>query len=736
MTQANDTYGEYDRQTEFRREEQHLETVVGTIDATIKNHQDRESVYAGDAKAADIVKELLDTSNEKKHEVRNRPYFGRIDYLTGADGDIKTIYIGDININHEDPRYFISSRNAPIASLYYRPADGSFETPRGKIPASVYLKRTLMIEDAQLNDFDDVLRLPTGRGQAATTSSRAIDERLAALGGGELADAVETIQPEQYEQIASAQKPVLIVQGAAGSGKSLIGLHRIDFILSPFSNIGSLRRPTAERVIMFGPSPAFLRYVSGLLPGLGVQRVRQTTVSQWLLSKFSARVTLSTRDRVFDDLMNNRRKLTGEEIEAHLFKTGLKMKRLIDNYVGRLGREVRSRVGNQSGISVAGYAGAPDVELSASSLKSRVREAFEAHAEPNVARAYFANVLAGEWAMSLPPRFPRELEMFAEGRRLVEEALNPVWERIDFRTEYVKLVSSPAEIASHARKGDVDPVLTGEIAKSAPSGAGQALGNTDLAAALYLDYALNGYQSERLEHVVVDEAQDVSPLEITLMQMHSANKSFTILGDLRQSVLPYKSVANWNQIASLFDRDEVSRLDSRLTYRSTRQITQYANRILQGLPERTRTPIAYGRGGARPALVRSINARGMGKAIAEAVRDLTARSDIRTVAVLTKWQQTARDLGKVLIEHGIGEVGVLNREEEIKTDVVVSPIILTKGLEFDAVVVANVGKNNFNETEFDRMLLYLACTRARHHLEIHWHGTRSPIVPDVERLRR
>ena len=126
----------------------------------------------------------------------------------------------------------------------------------------------------------------------------------------------------------------------------------------------------------------------------------------------------------------------------------------------------------------------------------------------------------------------------------------------------------------------------------------------------------------------------------------------------------------------------------------------------------------------------------MGKVIAEAVRELTARSDVRTVAVLTKWQQTARDLGKVLIEHGIGEVGVLNREEEIKTDVVVSPIILTKGLEFDAVVVANVGKNNFNETEFDRMLLYLACTRARHHLEIHWHGTRSPIVPDVERLRR
>ena len=64
----------------------------------------------------------------------------------------------------------------------------------------------------------------------------------------------------------------------------------------------------------------------------------------------------------------------------------------------------------------------------------------------------------------------------------------------------------------------------------------------------------------------------------------------------------------------------------------------------------------------------------------------------------------------------------------------VSPIILTKGLEFDAVIVANARKDNFNETDFDRMLLYLACTRARHQLEIHWYGTRSSIVPDVARL--
>ena len=77
---------------------------------------------------------------------------------------------------------------------------------------------------------------------------------------------------------------------------------------------------------------------------------------------------------------------------------------------------------------------------------------------------------------------------------------------------------------------------------------------------------------------------------------------------------------------------------------------------------------------------------------------------------------------------------MLTQGSVIATDLTVSPIILTKGLEFDAVIVANAAKGNFNESDFDRMLLYLACTRARHHLQIHWYGSRSPIVPDVARL--
>ena len=104
-----------------------------------------------------------------------------------------------------------------------------------------------------------------------------------------------------------------------------------------------------ERVIMFGPSSAFLKYVSGLLPGWESERVRQTTVAKWMLGQFSSRVTRSTGDKLFLDLMNNRRKLTEKRLRPY-FKTGLGMRRLLDNYASSLLRRVKAKVAAQGDI--------------------------------------------------------------------------------------------------------------------------------------------------------------------------------------------------------------------------------------------------------------------------------------------------------------------------------------------------------------------------------------------------
>ena len=741
MTQATTENDEYNDESEFRHEEQHLRDVVALIDSDIQSREERAArpTYGPDVRSADAVVTYSDERLKDLRAVRPNPFFGRIDYSEGTDTDVRTMYIGKSGVNIPDvPEGFILNHGAPLAALYYNPAAGLFKTPKGARHATVFLKRSLAIEDAQLFDIEDVLRLPTPDG-IQIMSSRMLDERLSSPSSEYMSDAVQTLQPEQYEALAKTDSPVLILQGAAGSGKSIVGLQRIEFILSPHSDIGILDRPRPDRIIMFGPSQAFLKYISELLPGMDVPNVRQMTVSQWLLEKFSATVTLrGGEERVFNDLMNNRQRFSEAEINAHLFKGGLRMKRVLDSYVRTLTRESRQNIRRQA----SNLLNRLSLNMSAADFRARVDDAFSIRQELNAARELLIGGLADERARTAP-RPPRRRnatrsQLVAASRVEVERELGHLWPRYDFRREYVRLMSGPDVIMRYSQKGDLSWNSANEICLTVPRNAtGRSLGLTDLAAALYLDYDLNGFQSENFEHVVVDEAQDLSPLEIELMRMNSSNDSFTILGDLKQGLLPHRSITNWNQFVRLFERGRVTKSEMRNTYRNTKQITQYTNRILKGLHMRTtKTPSPYGRRGERPKLIRSRSAADMGKAIADAIKELRELGDVRSIAVLTKWESTAGDIVKVLRSENVEDFSRLSQSGVIESATTVSPVILTKGLEFDAVIVANAGKNNYNDTEFDRMLLYLACTRARHHLQLHWHGTRSPIVPDVERLAR
>ncbi len=127
---------------------------------------------------------------------------------------------------------------------------------------------------------------------------------LSSTGGEEaqLQVIIETIEPDQYEAIANQEDPALIVQGAPGSGKSEIGLHRIAYLLSPFNDIDATKRPAPETTLFIGPSKAFLDYAGDVLPTLGVrQRVRQITFQDWLRDQQTAQLRIR---RVGSDIWN------------------------------------------------------------------------------------------------------------------------------------------------------------------------------------------------------------------------------------------------------------------------------------------------------------------------------------------------------------------------------------------------------------------------------------------------
>lgn len=737
MTQQIDTQDQYDRDAEFQHEERHLEEVVDGMDRDIARREESVSgpTYGPDVRSADAVAANKKETLERVKMARNKPFFGRLDYSDGQDGEVRTIYLGKTGLRIEDvPDGQIINWENPIAVIYYNPAQDSYDTPHGKRDVKAHLKRELDIEDAQLRGYQDVLRLPSAR----------LIESLSGPSSEYLADAIDTLQPKQYVVLSKVDSPVLIAQGAAGAGKSIVGLQRIYFILSPISNIGVLGRPTRpERIIMFGPSAAFLEYASKLLSeDLQVKGVRQSTVTTWVLGKFSARVSIKGgNERVLDDLMSKtRNRRLNESLEAYKFKGSMDMKRLLDTYVRKLKRSVQRNIRRRSRNIVDNL----ELGISGAEFNNRMDDAFSGRPELNAARNYLLDTLAdlrARNATQLPRRRnASDAEVIVANRREVDRELDySGWPEYDFRTQYVRLMADADAMQSNSSK--LDRSKANEICLTVPNNAsGRSLGITDLAAALYLDYALNGFTRENFEHVVVDEAQDVTPLEMELLRLHSLNENFTLLGDLKQGLLPHRSIENWNEFARLFQKDNVHKEEMYEAYRSVKQITQYANRILKGVHKRgTKTPEASDRAGERPKVEQHKSAGDMYTAIAEAIDDLRDKNEVNSIAVLTKWETTAKDIEKAFRSKRVEGFSLLKQGHARETDIIISPIVLTKGLEFDAIIVANADKNNFAETDFDRMLLYLACTRARHYLQIHWHGpgsAKSPIVPDTTRLSR
>ena len=183
------------------------------------------------------------------------------------------------------------------------------------------LKRYLKIEQAELKDLRDIFR----RALPAPDVGRndVLREALSGVGteDGHFQVIVETIEPDQYENIANVGDKVLVVQGAAGSGKSEIGLHRIAYLLSPHNEIPEADRPTPETTLYVGPSQAFLEYASDILPALRVEeKVRQVKFSNWRDAGMSKRVKF--RSKIWENLLAQG-KITLFNEEAETFKGSL-----------------------------------------------------------------------------------------------------------------------------------------------------------------------------------------------------------------------------------------------------------------------------------------------------------------------------------------------------------------------------------------------------------------------------
>lgn len=729
MTTQHDT-----DQDAYQEEQEKLADVIQSMQSRIANIKTGLPARAGDTRTADIVQEMLIKELANLESALPNPYYGRIDYqqLDPKAANSKTIYIGENRISDTD----VISWTAPVARLWYlNENDSKYRAPYGEIRVRVDLRRFLRIRGQNLTELHDMYRraLPAG---GMTSPNPALATALSSTGtsDGHLSVIIETIEPEQYESIANVTDQVLVVQGAAGSGKSEIGFHRIAFLLSPFNELPERERPTPDTTIFIGPSNSFLEYAADILPSLGVREsVRQTTLRQWLTGYHSRRLTFNAR--MWNNLLE-KGEMTDYDEAAESFKGSMEMADTLGRHVRQLTQDIRgkARTLSQLTLLLAGRrvtVSEPEVRTAL----NRILPSNTAATPLNARRREFINVIV-DIALAKADLVGRIRSQ--EERRLrdsistnyVEPWLAPIWPEIDFQQEYASLMSDPERLANLSRW---------EISEEAEDlhlywntrDSRYEFEDSDIGALTYLDHLLNNTISRRNRHIVVDEAQDVSPIEFMLLRISSVNNWFTILGDTAQRLTPYRGIRRWRDLERPLGRSNTKVQHARTSYRANQHITRYNNRILRQFDTYIDAPIPFGREGHRVEYHQHARRGDMYPTIAgelERLRSLEGLGEAQ-IAILVRDVNNLRAFERFCVDNGIDEVARFGSETpDAKT--VLARIPEAKGLEYDAVIVLGVN-DSFTDTVFNQKLLYMAATRAKHYLAIHWAGQQSPILRAV-----
>ena len=725
----------------YAEERRKLEEVVQHITESHIELLGQMPATAAYQEPAEGIQRILEQNRDSLYAALDQPYFGRLDYFetnqgprldddeSGSPETPKTIYLGITFIQGKD----VFSWTSPVARLWYTQSfEDGYTAPKGYVATRVDLKRYLRIREQHLEEVNDVFRrqLPVGD----TTRHDILSKALSGTGSedGHLQIIVETIEPEQYENIANVSDKVLIVQGAAGSGKSEIGLHRIAYLLSPHSDVPERERPTPGTTLFIGPSQAFLEYAADILPTLGVQQsIQEARFSNWLMNQMSERVQV--QPRIWNDLLN-KGDMRGFNEQAETFKGSLAMASVVERHVKGLARETRSRCldldpfrDDDVGVTL------PKGQIS-SLVDEVLPRAYEGH-ELNLRRQAFLNRMTSlVWSKDQGARNLRGREA-AQHRNQIQERVSAwcgdAWTRADFRREYVSLLSEPGNIVQ-AAKDDLtleDAEAMAEYANQMPR---RGFGDSDAGGLAYLDHLLNGTIQNTYRHIVVDEAQDISPIEFKLLAASSTNNWFTILGDTAQRLTPYRGVKSWRDIESVFGRSEIARQRARRSYRSNKHITLFNNRILRTFDKSIPVPLPFERDGHRVRFTRHSRRSDMFGAVLDEIKHIPSMDDLENavVGILARDTDNLNRFLEFCERSGASGIARASQQHHTKSRTVVARIPDAKGLEYDAVIVIGVNES-FADTTFNKKLLYLATTRAKNYLSIHWSGQQSPILKAI-----
>ncbi|BBH19973.1 DNA helicase [Paenibacillus baekrokdamisoli] len=690
-------------QSAFQDEAERVEIVLRHIRNQLRAIGPR---YTGD----DFTEQMLQLQREERQQrlevSEKEPYFGRIDFQEPSQQEPKPLYIGKAGVAHEKTtELLVIDWRAPVASLFYAFSGGeapvSYESPDGDIEGTVHLKRNLMVREGKLERLvDSYVR---GQEEESVTDEFLL-YRLGESKDNKLRDIVSTIQQEQDRIIRTEKNKAVFIQGVAGSGKTTVALHRLAYLLYRYA--GSIR---AERMVIFAPNRMFLDYISGVLPELGVGDIVQTTYTEWALDQLQQTVRLDEATDTMDYWFEQPR--TREEIEQApgRLKGSLAFKRAVDE---KLAQTEETLLPQQSFEPIEGMV------LKPAAIAEWI--ATDDYGEPFMKRRN-----------RLVSRIKRWLESEWKTRRLTDSKLKTKANaKLNAYCKKIPSYTAPQLYSLLLNDAAAVPMLSAQARTTSIKALKQSkVQPEDLAPLVYIQLRLFGFDNPTFDHVVIDEAQDYSPFQLEALKLCQRQASMTVLGDLQQGIHGYAGIHSWGELTALFPADHTGYFELDRSYRSTMEIIDFANRVLGGMGDGVKPATPVFRSGEAVDVEQAINDGVRLDEIVQTVKNWRNEESYRTIAVLGRTARSCEAIATRLEAEGIQVSLVQSKQEAYKGGLTVVPAYLAKGLEFDAVLIADADQTSFGPN--DAKLLYVACTRALHKLKLLYCGALTNLVEEA-----
>ncbi len=618
---------------------------------------------------AEVLQRQIDERIKALADLSDTPlFFGRLDYLRapgaeqaeGAEGE--QFYIGRRHVHDADGDPMVIDWRAPVSQPFYRASK--------KDPMDVGLRRRFGYTGGDLTAYED--EHLSDPAEAATTS-KLLQQEIERPRVGPMRDIVATIQPEQDEIVRSGLSGSVCVQGGPGTGKTAVGLHRVAYLL-----YAHRERLARTGTLVVGPNRSFLHYIEQVLPALGELAVAQATV---------------------DDLVAHVEVRGTDDATAATVKGDARMAEV-------LRRALYSHV-TMPTEPVVVVRGSRRWRVPAYELEEIVRQLLDRDIRYGAAREALPQRIAHAVLVQMERagEAPDDRVQDAVARNAaVKAAVKAVWPAADPAKLVLRLLGDAEFLAEHAEglldEQEQKAVLWAKPARSVKSAKWSA------ADTVLIDEAADLIRrTPSLGHVVLDEAQDLSPMQYRAVGRRCSTGSATVLGDLAQGTTPW-ATRRWEEALSHLGKPDAVVEELTAGFRVPTDVITYASRLLPHIAPGL-TPVASIR--ENPGLFEVRGASGPDDVVAACRELLTREGSVGLIAA----DPRIPDLTEALASAGLPHVSP-GEETTESTRLTLVPASLAKGLEYDYVLLdeprAIVDAEPDERTGLRR--LYVTLTRA------------------------